>query len=69
MDEQSLDDYLEPIYSSSVPIRDVAWRTCWERWTIETGDERGSGRSLLAERHDDDYDMLLLEVIIADPHE
>ena len=25
MDEQKLDDQLEPIYSSSVSIRDVTW--------------------------------------------
>ena len=36
-----LDNQLEPIYDSSVPIQDVAWRTCWEWWTIEMGRERG----------------------------
>ena len=54
MDEQRLDDQLELIYNSSVPIRDVAWKTCQERWTMETSDERGSGKSVLAARHDDD---------------
>ena len=31
MDEQKLDDQLEPIYSSFMQIQDVAWKTCWER--------------------------------------
>ena len=55
-DKQRLDDQLEPIYNSSVPIQDVAWRTSRERWMIETGGEKGSGRSVLAARHDDDDD-------------
>ena len=55
MDEQKLDDSLEPIYNSSVPIQDVALKTCWEQWTIETGGERGSARSVVA-GHDDDND-------------
>ena len=42
------------IYNSSVPIQDVALKTYRERWTIETGGKRGSGRSVLAARHDDD---------------
>ena len=54
MDEQSQDDQLELIYSSSVPIQDVALKTPQERWTIETGSGRGSGRSVLAAGHDDD---------------
>ena len=53
MDEQRQDDELEPIYKNSVPIQDVALKTSQERWTIETGSERGSGRSVLAARHDD----------------
>ena len=47
-------DQLEPIYNSSVPIQDVALKTSWEQWTIETGGERGSGQSVLAAQHDDD---------------
>ena len=54
MDEQMLDNQLEPIYNSSVLIQDVALKTSWERWTVETGGKRGSGRSVLAVRHDDD---------------
>ena len=54
MDEQRQDDQLEPIYNSSVPIQDVAFKTFREQWTIETGGERGSGRSVLAVQHDDD---------------
>ena len=58
-DEQSLDDRLEPMYSSSVPIQDVAWKTCRKRWTIEMGGERGTWRSLLAAWHDDDEDIYI----------
>ena len=56
MDEQKPDDQLEPIYNSSVPMQDVALKTDWERWTIESGGERGSGRSVLAVQHDGDDD-------------
>ena len=56
MDGQSQDDHLEPIYKSSVLIQDKALKTSWERWMKETGSERGSGRSSLAARHDDDDD-------------
>ena len=54
MDEKSLDDQLEPLYNSSVPIQDVAWKTSWEGWAIETGGERGSGKSMLVAQYDDD---------------
>ena len=54
MDEQKKDDQLEPTYSSSVPIRDVALRTCRKQWTIGRGGERGSGISVLIVRQDDD---------------
>ena len=47
---------LEPTYSSSVRIRDVALRSCQKRWTIGRSGERGSGISVLAARHDDDDD-------------
>ena len=40
----------------SVSIQDVALKTYRMRWTIETGGERGSGRSILATRYDDDDD-------------
>ena len=53
MDEQRQDDQLEPVYNISVPIQDVALKTSRER---QTGGERGSGRSVLAVRHDDDDD-------------
>ena len=55
IDEQRLDDQLEPIYYS-VPIQDIAWKTTREWWSIETGGERVIGRSVLAARHDDDDD-------------
>ena len=43
-----LDDQLEPIFNSSVPIQDVAWMTSRERRKIETGGKRGPGKSMLA---------------------
>ena len=52
MDEQML----EPTYSSSVPIRDVALRTSRKQWTIGRGGERWSGISVLIAWHDDDDD-------------
>ena len=54
MDEQSQDDQLEPTYSSSVLIWDVALKTCWEQWTIGRGVKRGSGISMLIAWHDGD---------------
>ena len=54
MDDQKQDDQLEPIYNSSVPIQDIALKTSLERRTIKMGDERGSGGSVLAARHDND---------------
>ena len=54
MDEQVLGGQQEPIYNSSVLIKDVAWKTCRERWTIGTNGERVTGKSVLAARHNDD---------------
>ena len=54
MDKQRQDDQLEPIYNSSVPIQDGALKTYLERWMIETGGKRGSGRSMLVAWHYDD---------------
>ena len=56
MDKQKQDDLLKPIYNSSVPIQDVFLKTYPERWMIEKGGGRGSGRSVLVVRHDDDDD-------------
>ena len=56
MDEQRQDDQLEPSYSSSVPIRDVALRTYRKQCVIGRGGERGSPISVLIARHDDDND-------------
>ena len=53
MGEQKQDDQLEPLNNSSVPIQNVAWKTFWDRWTIETGGERGSGSSVLTVWHND----------------
>ena len=69
MDEQRLDDQLEPIYSSSAPIRDVPWKASQERWTIETGGERESGISVLAAQHDDDESVLGYRYIYSTNHE
>ena len=57
MDEQRQDNQLEPTYTSSVPIRDVALKTYRKRWTIGRSGERGSGISALIVRHDDDDDF------------
>ena len=56
MDEQREDVQLEPTYSSSVPILDVALRTCQRQWTIGKGGERGSEIFVLIARPDDDDD-------------
>ena len=54
MDEKRQEDQLKPIYNNSVPMQDVALKTCRERRKIETGDGRRSERCMLAARHDDD---------------
>ena len=58
MDELKQDDQLDHTYSSYVRIRDVALKTCRRRWTIGKSDERGSGISVLAARHDDEIAIL-----------
>ena len=62
MDAQRQDDQLEPLYNSSVPIRDVALKTYREPWTIEKGGGRGSGRSVQAVRQE--YTIIFLIQII-----
>ena len=47
MDEQRQNDQVQPTYSSSVPIRDLALKTCRKRWMIERVGKRGSGISVL----------------------
>ena len=59
MDEQRLDGQLEPIYSSSSPIQDAAWKTCRKWWTIKTGGERSSEKSVSAARNDDNTSITL----------
>ena len=56
MAEQKQDDQLEPTFSSSVRIWDVALRTCQKWWTVGKSGEGGAGISVLAARHDDDDD-------------
>ena len=55
MNEQRWDDQLEPTYSSSVQIRDVALKTNRMQWTIK-GCEKESGISVQMARQDDDDD-------------
>ena len=43
-------------YNSFVPIQDVALRTYQKWWTIERGDRRGSGISVLMARYHNDND-------------
>ena len=56
MVEQRQDDQFDSIYNSFVTRHDIALTTSREQWTIETGGERASGRSVLAAWHDDDDD-------------
>ena len=58
-----MDDQLEPTYSSSVRIPDVALKTCQKRWTIERNGERGSGIAVLAARDDDDDDIYISKTV------
>ena len=54
---QRQDDQLEPAYSSSVQIQDVALKTYRKRWTIEKGGGGGSRRCMLMEWLGDDDDF------------
>ena len=54
MDKQRHNVQPEPIYSSSVLIRDVTLKTCRKQWTIRRTGERGSGISMMMARRDDD---------------
>ena len=47
-----------------MPIQDIAWKISRERWTTVTGGERGPGRSILAEWHDDDDDDIYKYIYI-----
>ena len=55
-DDQGQGDQLEPIYKSSLQIQDIIWKTYRERETIGTSYGIGSGKSMLAARHDHDHD-------------
>ena len=63
-DEKRLEDQPEPINNNSILIQDLAWKTCRERWMIETNGERGSGKSVLAVRHDDDDTVIETKLLI-----
>ena len=52
--EQRQDDELKLIYNSSVPIQDVALKTCRKRWVIERCGGRGSEIFVLMGWPDDD---------------
>ena len=54
MDEQKQDNQLEPTYSSSVPIRYVATKTCRKQWIIEKGGKKESGISVRVARREDE---------------
>ena len=54
MDDQRLDNRLEPIYSSLMPIQYVAWKTCRKWRMTEIGGKKESGKSVIAAEHDDD---------------
>ena len=54
--KQEEGDRLEPTYSSSVRIRDVAQSTCQKRWRIRRSGETGSGISVLAASYENDGD-------------
>ena len=56
MAELKQDDQQENLYSSYVRIQDVTQKTCQSRWKIGRNGERGSGKSVLAARHDDNDD-------------
>ena len=56
MAEQKQGDQLEPTYSSSVRIEDVALRTCQKRWPRGRSGESWSGISMLDAWQDDDDD-------------
>ena len=62
MAKQKQDDQLEHTYSSYVRIRDVALMTCQKRWMIGRSGKRGSGISVLVERHDDDDINIVLYI-------
>ena len=62
MDEQRQDVQLEPTYSSSVPIRDVAMRIGRKQWTIGRYDGRESETSVLIAWYDDDDDDDILPI-------
>ena len=68
MAEQKQDDQLEHTYSSYVKIWDVVWKTCRRRWTIGKSGERGSGITVRAAWHDDDYFHLLICTLLLLQH-
>ena len=54
------DDELKFINCISIRTQYVVWGTYRKRWMIETNGERESGKSVLAEQHDDDDDIIFI---------
>ena len=48
----------------SVLIQEATWRIYQEQWTIETGGEIGSGKSMLSVWHDDDDDDVYIYILM-----
>ena len=68
LERQWLDNQLELINSSSVPIRNVARETYQERWTIKRSGERGQEISLLIahdlDNDENDYTLYNIKVVL-----
>ena len=56
MVEKRQDDQFESTNSNSVPIRDLALKTCQKQWAIGRVGARGPGISALIAQHNDDDD-------------
>ena len=64
MAKQKQDDQLEPTYSSYVRTQDVTLKTCQRRSLIGRSGEKVSEISVLAVRHDDDDDIIDINIYI-----
>ena len=63
--EQRYDDQLEPIYSSSMTIRDIALKTCRKQWTIgEVVAREESGISILMAWREDIYIYIYIYIYV-----
>ena len=57
---------LKLIYAGSIETEDVAWKTCWKRWMIETDSERELGKSVQAIRYNDENKLKILVLVWSD---